>query len=286
MSPIYIGSELIATPQERWQHLSQAERDAAYNNGKAVANSPDLIAKRNAASTLWRAAHADHLDVPYGPGARQRFDLYPASKPTAPCLVFIHGGYWQMNSREGFACYAAGAASMGWSVAMQSHTLAPEASLTEIVAEIGRSLDWLQAHGAEHGIAGPIVLSGWSAGAHLTAMQLSHPAVVGGLAISGVYELGTIRETYLNAALRLTDAEVETLSPLRLPSVKKPLVITYGAIEVPALIADSRALHDHRAGENAPSALIPVDSADHFTVLDEVMKADSQLLSLVAMMAG
>ena len=29
--------------------------------------------------------------------------LFPATDPKAPCLVFIHGGYWQRNSKEQFA---------------------------------------------------------------------------------------------------------------------------------------------------------------------------------------
>ena len=100
---------------------------------------------------------------------------------------------------------------------------------TEIVGEIRRALDWLGADGAKHGVgAGPIVVSGWSAGGHLTAMALDHPRVAAGLAISGVYELAPIRDTYLDEKLRLTDAEIATLSPLRLPAVPKPLAIAYG----------------------------------------------------------
>jgi hypothetical protein len=34
-----------------------------------------------------------------------------------------------------------------------------------------------------------------------------------GLAISGIFELGPLRDTVLNDRLRLTDAEIETLSP-------------------------------------------------------------------------
>src|SRR6185295_13827906 len=49
-----------------WSRLSQAERDASYDNNRAVANSAVLIEQRNAASAAFRQAHADHLDVPYG----------------------------------------------------------------------------------------------------------------------------------------------------------------------------------------------------------------------------
>jgi arylformamidase len=115
------------------------------------------------------------------------------------------------------------------------YTLAPDATMTDIVAEIRAALDWLAEHGAAHGIAGPIVLSGWSAGGHLTAMCLDHPSVVAGLAISGIFELGPLRDTSLDEKLRLTDDEIATLSPLRLPVVHKKLAITYGTAELPPL---------------------------------------------------
>ncbi len=67
--------------------------------------------------------------------------------------------------------------------------------MTEINAEIHAALDWLAEHGSAHGIAGPVVLSGWSAGGHLTAMGLAHRSVVAGLAISGIFELGPVRDT-------------------------------------------------------------------------------------------
>ncbi len=81
-------------PLPGWGTMNQAARDAAYNNNLAVANSAALVERRNAASATFRAAHPIGLDVPYGPAPRQRFDLFPAGSATAPCLVFIHGGYW------------------------------------------------------------------------------------------------------------------------------------------------------------------------------------------------
>lgn len=263
-----------------WAAMSQAERDAAYNNNAAVINSPALIEARNAGSGAYRAAHASGLDIPYGPAPRQRWDLYPAADRQAPCLVFIHGGYWQRNSREDFAWYAAGIAAHGWSVAMPSHTLAPEATLTAIVAEISSALDWLAENGAKHGIgSGMKVLSGWSAGGHLTAMALAHRSIAAGLAMSGVYELAPIRDTNLDERLRLTDAEIAALSPLRLPVVHKPLAIAYGTRELPALVADSRDLHAKRAAAHAPGPLIPIAGADHFTILEELRRADGALVA-------
>jgi acetyl esterase/lipase len=261
-----------------WSSRSQAERDAAYNNSAAVANSPALVERRNAASAAFRKAHPGGLDVPYGPAERQKWDLFAVRDPAAPCLVFIHGGYWQRNAREDFACFAEGMLAHGWSMALPGYTLAPGATLAAIVGEIASALDWLAAKGPSHRIAaGPVVVSGWSAGGHLTAMALAHPAVVAGLAISGVYELAPIRDTVLNKALDLTGEEIATLSPLRLPAVPKPLAIAYGMDELPALIGSSLALFDKRADAHAPGNLLPVHGADHFTILDELRSPDGAL---------
>jgi len=197
-------------------------------------------------------------------------------------LVFIHGGYWQMSRREDFAVFAEGVAAHGWSVAMPGYSLAPEASLTQIVAELRAGLDWLAIHGPAHG---DVMISGWSAGGQLAAILLDHSLVSAGLAISGVYELGPLRDTYLNAKLKLTDEEVAVLSPLRLPVVQKPMVIAYGSHELPALVDDSRDFHALRAAAHAPGALLPV-AADHFTVLNELRSPDGVLVKALLGLAA
>src|ERR1700744_1103104 len=86
-----------------WGAMSRAERDAAYSNSTAVKDSAALIAGFVAGSKQFRAAHPEHLDVRYGPRERNTWDLFPANDLNAPCLVFIHGGYWQRNSKDMFA---------------------------------------------------------------------------------------------------------------------------------------------------------------------------------------
>ncbi len=260
-----------------WATMSRAERDAAYDNSNAVKNSAALNEARIAASAAFRRAHPGHLDLPYGSKERNTWDLFPAKDPNAPCFVFIHGGYWQRNSKDQFASLIAGPYARGWAAALPGYTLAPDATLTEIVAEIDAALDWLAANGAAHGINGKVVLSGWSAGGHLTAQCLGHRRVSAGLSVSGVFELGPIRDTYLNDKMQFTETEIATLSPLRLPMVNKPLAIGYGTAELPPLIGDSRALHRRRAAEHLAGALIPVAGADHFTITHELRDADGEL---------
>jgi acetyl esterase/lipase len=265
-----------------WASATQAERDAAYNNAGAVTDSAQLIIERNAAAAAFRAAHPAHLDLPFGPEEREAWDLFPGADPAAPCLVFIHGGYWQRNRRQDFAHLAEGALAMGWSFACHGYTLAPEASLTRITWQVHAALDWLSNHGAAHGIAGPLVASGWSAGGHLTAMALEHPAVSAGLAISGIFELAPIRDTDLNAALRLTEEEIANLSPQRRPVVRKPLAIAYGSAELPELVRQSRDFHALRSADHAPGPLVPVPGADHFRVLEALRVPGGSLLRVAA----
>ncbi len=286
MTDISAAKDGLLDPRMNWTALSQAERDAAYDNNAAVKNSAALIAERNQLSETLRASRKSFLDVPYGDHERTKVDLYPAADRTGPCLVFLHGGYWQRNSRDVFAMLVKGVAAHGWSVAIPGYSLAPDVSLTDIVTEISQSLDWLAENGGSYGISGPVVLSGWSAGAHLVALALDHPRVAAGLAISGVYDLGPIRDTGLNNALKLTSAEVTALSPLRLPAVHKRLDIAYGTAELPALVFDSIKLHEMRAAANASGKLFPIEGADHFSILGELRRPDGALVDIARKLVG
>lgn len=262
-----------------WSTLSQEQRDLAYNNNAAVPDAPALIAERLAASALMPPTLGG---LAFGPSEREQWDLWPASEPGAPILVFIHGGYWQRNRRQDFWAVAEGARAMGWGFALNGYSLAPDASLTQITWQVHAALDWLGSHGAEHGMTGPIVLSGWSAGGHLTAMGAEHPAVAAGLAISGIFELGPIRDTYLDEKLSLTDEEIMSLSPIRRPMVQKPMAIAYGSAELPELCRQSRDFHAMRAQAHAPGPLVPVPAANHFTILEALRRPDGALLRVAA----
>ncbi len=276
----------LPDPVRHWATLSQAERDAAYDNAAAVPERDALVRRRDAQGERYRATHPAHLDIPYAGAERTKWDLFPARSADAPCLVFIHGGYWQMNRRENFAGFAEGIAAHGWSVALPGYTLAPAASLTTILGELNQAFDWLAEHAASRGIAGKMFLGGWSAGGHLAAALLGHRLFAGGLAISGIFELGPLRDTYLNTALKLTDEEVATLSPLRLPPVQKPLAIAYGTTELPALMRDSQNLHAHRAAAHAGGPLIPIPHANHFDVLEELRQPKGALARCLVAMGG
>jgi arylformamidase len=134
----------------------------------------------------------------------------------------------------------------GFDAALVGYTLAPEATLTEIVGEVRMAIRWLRANGSRYGIArAKLVVSGWSAGGHLTAMTL--PEDDAGMAISGIFDIEPCRLNYLNGALRMTTEEQFLLSPIRqLPQNSPPLVIAFGTAELPELRRQSRDYHDVR----------------------------------------
>jgi acetyl esterase/lipase len=267
-----------------WETMSLEERNLAFNNIAQV--TPEFAGKKTeewaAATAKLREQHPQHLDLAYGPKERNKWDIYPASNPSAPCLVHIHGGYWQRGSKETFGCLTEGALARGWSAALPGYTLAPDASLTQIANELRTALDWLAANCGEHGIAGPVIVSGWSAGGHLTALLLDHPKVAAGLAISGVFDLAPLRDSpHVNDKVKLTEVEIRTLSPMRLPGVNKPLSISYGTSELPAMIDSSRDFHAYRAQSHFPGQLIPVVKTNHFTILEELRRPNGILTRAV-----
>jgi arylformamidase len=271
-----------------YRGMDRAQLDAAYNNSAAVPNVNAIRADWDARSTSVRQTRRGHLNLQYGDTPRQRLDLFLADNPHAPTLIFIHGGYWQMNDKERFAFLAEGPLAHGINFAVVEYTLAPNARLDEIVAEIRRSVAWLAGHLANYG-ADPtrIYVSGHSAGGHLTATMMSLDALKGGLAISGLYDLEPIRLNYLNVKLGLDAAEARRNSPLlHLPPKAQPLVIAYGTAELPELCRQSLEYAEAWYGSGLPGRLLAVDAANHFTILESLADPCGALTRALVEMAG
>jgi arylformamidase len=265
-----------------WRGLNQQDLDRGLNNGAAVAGSGDIVAGWDRRSAELRARHSLHLDLRYGPRERNRIDFLKAGEK-APTLVFIHGGYWQMRAKEAFTLFAEGPMAHGINVALIGYTLAPEATLDEIVAEINRGLDFLANQlPTLGGDPNRIGVSGWSAGGHLTAMALSHPKVKGGVAISGIYDLEPIRHSYLNEKLRLDEAMSRRNSPImQATGAMKPLAVTAGGGELPLLRRQAADFAGHRAKYGLPVSYEEIPGADHFTIMDEMLRPEGRITMMI-----
>jgi len=269
-----------------WRGMTRAQLDDAYNNSAAVKNSAEKLADWTERSKRVRSERNGLLDLAYGPRPRNRIDVFRCGNEKAPLLVYIHGGYWQRNAKEFYACLALGPLARGVDVALVGYTLAPEATLTQIVEEILSAIRWLHAEGPKIGVAaGKVVVSGWSAGGHLTAMALE--GAHAGLAISGIFDVEPCRLNYLNEKLNMTMEEQMALSPIRqLPARTGPLIIAFGTAELPELQRQSRDYHAVRVAAKLPSELLPLAGHDHFSILEELADPRGQLTEAVMRLAS
>src|SRR5258708_38064637 len=180
--------------------MAGAALDAAYDSGAAVADAPRYRADWAARSERMRARHAATLDISYGGAPRTKLDLFLAASPPAPTLIFIHGGYWQMNQKENFAFVAEGPLAHGINVATLGYTLAPDAGMDRIVGEIRTGVAWLADNIARHGGDPPLLhVSDLSAGGHLTAMAMDDRRGGGGAAGNGGLRLQPLPPHHLHA---------------------------------------------------------------------------------------
>ena len=261
-----------------YRGMDRAALDAAYNNAAAVKDSAQIVAGWEARSAKLRAAHPEGMDLRYGSDERNRIDYF-AARRDGPVLMFIHGGYWQNRAKELFAFVAQGPLAWGINVALVGYTLAPQKRLEGIVAEIHASLAWLyESVPMLGGDRRAIHVSGWSAGGHLTAMAMSHPAVRGGLAISGIYDLEPMRLSYINDKLRLDESEQRRCTPGR---TDKPLSVAYGGDELPELCRQSED-YANLLGTKA----VAVPNRNHFTVLEELASPHGALTALARKLAS
>src|SRR5436190_15542226 len=265
-----------------WRSMSQDARDRGLNNGTAVAGSADIVAGWEKRSAAIRQRRPQYLDLRYGRRERNRIDFIKAAE-RAPTLLFIHGGYWQNRAKEVFTVVAEGPLAHGINVALIGYTLAPDATLDEIVAEIHAGIDFLSQQLPQLGAApGGIVVSGWSAGGHLTSMALSNPHVRAGVGISGIYELEPIRHSYLNEKLKLDEAMSRRNSPMQqADGPAKPLSLVVGSAELPLLRKQTADFAAHRASLGLPVPYEAIPGADHFTVLHELIPANGRITTLI-----
>jgi arylformamidase len=262
-----------------YRGMHRAALDAAYNNTAAVADSARWLEQWRRRSEAVRALPGARLDIAYGPKERTRLDYFSAQAPGAPLFVFLHGGYWQRNSKDMFSFVAEGPRSHGIDVAIVGYTLAPDARLSEIVGEIAQALSFLDSNASVFGFErGALCVGGWSAGGHLTAIACGHPGVRGGLSISGIFDLEPIALTYINDRLRLDADEIATLSPARvLRHDMAPLALAVGEDELPELKRQSTSFKDAADALGVPMMLWVSPGHHHFSILDDLASADGAL---------
>ena len=250
--------------------------DRAYQNGPFIPGSETLADELARDAAAYRAFCGGRLraGLPYGPGARQQFDLILPEGTARGLMVFVHGGYWLAFGRESWTHYAAGALERGWAVALPSYTLAPEARISQITQEIAAAV---RAAAAE--VAGPVVVTGHSAGGHLSARMgcadIDLPRLARVVPISPLADLETLTLTGMNDKLRLDAAEVASESPSRLPRrAGVDAHVWVGGSERPVFLWQARIL-----SEDWACRWTVAPGRHHFNVVDDLRDPSSALMA-------
>lgn len=257
-----------------WQKLSLEDREREYSPSSCIGGIYQPYIR--AYAELSAAARWSHVPVTvrYGTTARQSLDLFvPAGVARPPVLVFFHGGYWQELSKEDSAFAAPQCLAQGIAYAAVGYTLAPAATLSDIVAECRAAVGWLGRLGDTLGIdPGRLIVAGSSAGAHLAAMTAlatsSGAPVKAAVLVSGIYDLEPLIGTSIDAALGLDLATAARNSPLRQPLKGfPPSLICWGENETDQFKRQSRTFG--QALRDAGADCVELESAarNHFDVI-------------------
>ena len=219
-------------------------------------------------------------ELSYGTGPRERLDVFEPTGTARATLLFIHGGYWVAFDKEDFSYVAPPLLGAGVRVAVVSYDLAPAVSLRQMVRQVRQAASFVSQR------FGPLLVAGHSAGGHLAAMThctdwaaegLPAPQLVGGIGISGLYDLGPLRHTEVQADLQLSAAEARALSPVHhAPSTGAPFVAALGELESAAFYwqADQLAA----AWRGVASAPLPLPQRHHFDAPEDLLGLTLPLL--------
>jgi len=260
------------------------ELDDAYANAAHIPGAEAFPPRWAQAAQMWRnrEAHDDHarLDLPYGRGVRERFDLFLPEGAPRGLVVFVHGGYWLKFDRSYWSHLAAGPVARGWAVAMPSYDLCPKVRIAQITRQVARAVDV-----AAGVVAGPLVLTGHSAGGHLVARMLApgmlEPEVAARVRkvvpISPVADLRPLLRTSMNTDLKLDQAEAEAESPVLMRErLEVPVTVWVGAKERPAFLDQARWLSEAWGCER-----VVAESRHHFDVIEPLEIGDSGLVEVL-----
>jgi arylformamidase len=241
-----------------------------------------------------RESLSNIVECRYGPQASNTIDLFiPEGVSTdrrCPLIVFIHGGYWQELSKRESAFAAPEFLAEGMAFAAIDYTLAPSASIPEIVAECRSAVRWLHDAAADFNYDPELIfVAGSSAGAHLAAMSALPDAESGrvfpaGLVlVSGIFELEPVIGTSINVHLKMNAQVARECSPLCLDADDfPPTLIAWGEIEPDDFKTQSLAFAAKLKDSDVPFRALEIPERNHFDVILDLADTDTALGAEVA----
>lgn len=121
-------------------------------------------------------AYTVEKDLPYGPEARQKLDIYTPKTGEAPhkVVVFFYGGRWEGGAKADYKFVAADFAERGYVVVIPDYRLYPQVKFPTFVEDGAAAVAWTIDRVALYG-GDPkaINIAGHSAGAHIGSLIVS-----------------------------------------------------------------------------------------------------------------
>lgn len=266
--------------------------DRMYNNRAMVPDYDAYFRRWAEQSARVRAAQPAVLDLRYGEAPAETLDVFPAERPDAPVLVFIHGGWWRSLDKSDHS-FIAPAFTGEACVVVPNYTLCPAITVPGIAQQMVRAVAWTWRHIAQYGgDPSRIVLAGHSAGGHLTALLLAcdWPAAEKGLpprlvrralSISGLHDLEPIRLTpYLQTTLQLTPEDALRASPARLPPPQGTRLAAVAGADESAEFLRQNVLIRERWGAEVVPVCEALPGRHHFSALDALAEPGHRLHTL------
>jgi len=272
-------------------HYTQAELDRNYDQRAWAPDSASYIARFVPDSAATREA-LPHKTFAYGPDPDEVLDVFLASAG-APTVVFVHGGAWRNFDKSNFSFMATPFVRAGFHCAVVNFSKLPARRLPDVVDQLRRALTWIHGHRQDFGGSPtPLYLCGNSSGAHLSAVVLTTPmtekgwssdVICGASLISGSYDLAPALLSKRGDYISVSADEQRALSPLFLADrIRCPVLVAYAENDTDEFRRQSAAFSDALkcAGKLVESVVVP--GVNHFSILYEMSKPESELFAAIA----
>ena len=255
------------------------------------------VADYHASSAATRARLPARLNVAYGDAPDENLDLFfpdPASSTNpAPIHLFLHGGYWRAYSKNDYSYVADSIVAQGAIAAIVDYSLMPSARMGALVDQARRAADWLGRQAPEFG-GDPraISASGHSAGGHLVSYlvcrgpregEFPRTPVRSVLAVSGIFDLAPMRQSFLQSEIHLTAEEVSQWSPRgAIPRPGSIVRLAVGGLETAPFLEQAKHFADRLSSfELSPLSSI-VAGEDHMTIVRSLGRPERECAKLLA----
>ncbi|MCO4836817.1 MAG: alpha/beta hydrolase fold domain-containing protein [Oceanospirillaceae bacterium] len=272
-----------------WKHMSLAKIEQEYSPSSCVEDIMVYINDYISHSKVAQDTLHYQANLSYGDGHTSKGEKldYFAAKTDGPLVVYIHGGYWQQLSKDDSCFMAPGLHQQGIHLAVINYTLAPKATINQMIAQCCFAVAWLINNSEKLGFdSNQIIIAGSSAGAHLCASvlqaaqqhlhSLSPQSISGAVLISGVYDLRPLLGTYINQPLHLTTQSATDLSPgLFSNKGLPPCMIAYGSNETQEFKRQSQEYHQQLLSDGVASQCFEVDDKNHFDIVFDLAIKDA-----------